>query len=655
MNNEKNKKISQMKHLCEFLHSASMHYYKYDAPVISDKKYDDLLDELAHLEEEIGIIMNDSPTQRVQGEVLEKLNKVTHSKPMLSADKTKEMSEIKKFIADKPVVVSWKLDGLTIVLRYKNGRFVQAITRGNGKVGEDVTHTIRHCVNVPLQLNKNVSIEIRGEAVISLDDFKKLNAFGGYSHPRNVAAGSVRLLNTDVAKERHVKFIAFELNQEYRSSKAYDTEDCYFSSIAESFQFLESCGFDVVPYMVCDKHTIDFTFKLFEPDKYEYPVDGLIVKYDDYEYGHSLGVTAHHPLNMMAFKWSDEVYETILRDVEWATSKSGLINPVAIFDEVDLDGALTTRATLHNLTYIKNLKLGIGDRITVYRSNMVIPKIHENLDQSNTLAIPTKCPTCHSPAVLLNENGSETLHCFNNNCPAQKLSLFVHFVSREGVNIDGLSKARLEKLISLGWINKFVDIYHLGKYKDKMSKLNGFGVKSVNKLIENIEKSRQINLEHFLTSLSIPLLGKSNCKAISIKNHMNIYELLENIKSGFDWTEIDGFGNAKAESLTRYFDSNLEMIKELILEFNFIVDDEEKSNLLQDMIFVITGKVHIFKNRNEIKKIIEDHGGKVTNMVTSKTSYLINNDVHSSSTKNKKAKQLGIGIISESDLIKMIS
>lgn len=650
-----NEKIGRMKHLCEFLHSASMHYYKYDTPVISDKKYDDLLDELAHLEEETGIIMNDSPTQRVQGEVLEKLNKVTHSKPMLSANKTKEMSEIKKFVADRPVVVSWKLDGLTIVLRYKNGRFVQAITRGNGKVGEDVTHTIKHCVNVPLQLNKNVTIEIRGEAVISLDDFKKLNESGNYSHPRNVAAGSVRLLDTNVAKERHVKFIAFELNQEYKGSKSYDTQDCYFESIAESFTFLESCGFDVVPHRVCDKFTIDLTFKYFDPDEYEYPVDGLIVKYDDYAYGKSLGTTGHHPLNMMAFKWADEVHETILRDVEWSTSKSGLINPVAIFDEVDLDGALTTRATLHNLTYIKNLKLGIGDRITVYRSNMVIPKVHENLDKSDTLPIPKICPTCHSPAVVLNENGSETLHCLNTECPAQLLAKLKHFVSRDGVNIDGLSEATLKKLIQYGMIHTYQDIYHLDRYKSKIKKLSGFGNKSAERLYKNIKESRQIRLENFLASFSIPLLGKSNCTSISLLCSKRIDDFLEKIKSGFDWQKIDGFGTAKAESLRKYFNENLEMVESLASEFEFIEDEENATEqTLSGMTFVITGSVQIFKNRNEIKKAIEEHGGKVTGSVTSKTSYLINNDMNSTSSKNQKAKKLGIGIISESDLLAMM-
>lgn len=655
-------KIERMKHLCNFLRSASIHYYKYDNPIISDKKYDDFLDELISLENDTGIIMNDSPTQHVQGEVLDSLKKVKHSKQMLSANKTKDMNDIKQFISDKKVVVSWKLDGLTIVLRYKNGNFVQAITRGrDGLIGEDVTHTIKHCSNIPMKIKYCADIEVRGECVISWNNFEKINETldTKYSHPRNLAAGSVRLLDSNLSKERNIKFIAFELNQEYwpSYSQQYDSENQLFDTIDKTFNYLKECGFDVVEHVVCDKSNIQTVFNQFVPEEYEFPVDGLIVKYNDYYYGQSLGVTSHHPLDMIAFKWKDETYETVLRDVEWNTSKTGLINPVAIFDEIELEGASTTRATLHNVSYIEDLQLGIGDRITVYRSNMVIPKVDDNLDRSNTLEIPTKCPSCGSETTILNENGSKTLHCFNDNCPSQKLSKFVHFVSKDGANIDGLSEATLEKFINLGWLNELKDIYHLDKYSEKLSHLSGFGKRSANKLYKNIELSRHISLNNFLTSLSIPLIGKTACKTVSTYLHASISDFMSKIKDGFDWTILDGFGQAMNDSIYKYFDKNIDMVEELIKEFEFVESEstnEKNSNLLKGLNFVITGKVHLFKNRSEIKKLIESCGGKVTGSVTSKTSYLINNDVNSSSSKNKKAKQLGIPIINEEQFNNML-
>lgn len=655
-------KMERMKHLCNFLRSASIHYYKYDNPIISDKKYDDFLDELISLENDTGIIMNDSPTQHVQGEVLDSLKKVKHSKQMLSANKTKDMNDIKQFISDKKVVVSWKLDGLTIVLRYKNGNFVQAITRGrDGLIGEDVTHTIKHCSNIPMKIKYCADLEVRGECVISWNNFEKINEtlHTKYSHPRNLAAGSVRLLDSNLSKERNIRFIAFELNQEYwpSHSQQYDSENQLFDTIDKTFNYLKECGFDVVEHVVCDKSNIQNIFNHFVPKEYEFPVDGLIVKYNDYYYGQSLGVTSHHPLDMIAFKWKDETYETVLRNVEWNTSKTGLINPVAIFDEIELDGASTTRATLHNVSCIEDLQLGIGDRITVYRSNMVIPKVDDNLDRSNTLEIPTKCPSCGSETTILNENGSKTLHCFNDNCPSQKLSKFVHFVSKDGANIDGLSEATLEKFINLGWLNELKDIYHLDKYSEKLSHLSGFGKRSANKLYKNIELSRQISLNNFLTSLSIPLIGKTACKTISTYLHASISDFMSKIKDGFDWTILDGFGQAMNDSIYKYFDKNVGMVDELIKEFEFAAPEssnEKNSNLLKGLNFVITGKVRLFKNRSEIKELIESCGGKVTGSVTSKTSYLINNDVNSSSNKNKKAKQLGVPIISEEQFNNML-
>lgn len=643
--------IERMRYLCDFLNHASIQYYKYDNPTLSDKQYDKYYDELEKLEKDTGIIMNNSPTHKVEGEVLESLNKVKHSKPMLSAQKTKDIKEIEKFMNFKTVVVSCKLDGLTIVLRYKKGKFVQAITRGGGLVGEDVTHTIKYCSNVPNEIKDKVDIEVRGECIIPWDSFDDINKnlSKQYSHPRNLAAGTVRLLDSSLSRDRDIKFIAFELNQE-------SSELDYTMNIDESFVFLKNNGFEVVDHKICrDKNELTNAIESFDATKYLYPVDGLIVKYNDYLYGKSLGETSHHPLDMIALKWEDQTYETVLQDVEWNTSKTGLINPTAIFTPVDLDGAITSRATLHNISYIENLELGLGDRITVYRSNMVVPKVDDNLDRSNNLEIPKTCPSCGEKTVILNENGSKTLHCMNDNCPAQMLSKLTHFVSKDGVNIDGLSEARLEKMMNHGYINNFIDIYNLKDYKKELCTMEGLGEKSVNKLIENIEKSRKISLENFISSLSIPLIGKSVSKVISKHNNSNILSFLDEIKNNFDFSQLDGFGEVMNESIHKYFNENIEMIETLMKEFKFIEEDNSaKEKILKGKNFVITGKVTLYKNRNELKKEIESLGGKVTGSVTSKTDYLINNDVESSSSKNKKAKELGIPIIGEKDFMSLL-
>lgn len=642
--------VERMRYLCDFLNHASIQYYKYDNPTLSDKQYDKYYDELEKLEKNTGIIMNNSPTHKVEGEVLESLNKVKHSKPMLSAQKTKDIKEIEKFMNFKTVVVSCKLDGLTIVLRYKKGKFVQAITRGGGLVGEDVTHTIKYCSNVPNEIKDKVDIEVRGECIIPWDSFDDINKnlSKQYSHPRNLAAGTVRLLDSSLSRDRDIKFIAFELNQE--SSEL----DCKMN-IDESFIFLKNNGFEVVDHEICrDKNELTNAIESFDATKYSYPVDGLIIKYNDYLYGKSLGETSHHPLDMIALKWEDQTYETVLQDVEWNTSKTGLINPTAIFTPVDLDGAMTSRATLHNISYIENLELGLGDRITVYRSNMVIPKIDDNLDRSNNLKIPKTCPSCGEKTVILNENGSKTLHCMNDNCPAQMLSKLVYFVSKDGVNIDGLSEATLEKMMDNGYLKNFIDIYYLDRYKKELSRMAGFGEKSVNNLMKNIEKSREIRLENFISSLSIPLIGKSVSKAISKYNHANISSFLNSIKCRFDFTNLDGFGKVMNDSIYKYFDKHLDMVEELSKEFSFVEDNNMKGNSLNGMVFVITGKVTLYKNRNELKKEIESLGGKVTGSVTSKTDYLINNDVNSNSSKNKKAKELGIPIIGEKDFMSLL-
>lgn len=653
-------KTERIKYLIKTLNEASVSYYKYDNPTMTDKQYDDLYDELSDLEKETGIIISDSPTQKVQGETIEYLEKVQHGKPMLSADKTKDVAKIKKFIGNKPCIMSWKEDGLTIVLRYKDGVLDKAITRGkDGLIGEDVTHTMRMCKNIPLKIPYCVDIEVRGECVISWDDFYKINdnLEETKSHPRNLAAGSVRQLNASIAKDRNIKYKAFELVQDYtyEKSKSDPLLLDHIFNISESFDYLSDCGFDVVEHDFVTQDNVEEMIEKYNPENYEFPVDGLIFEYNDYLYGKSLGETGHHPLNMIAMKWEDELFETTLEDIEWNTSKTGLINPVAKFRETVIDGSSVTRATLHNISYIENLQLGIGDKIRIYKANKIIPKVHDNLTRSNAWKLPNKCPNCGGNVEVHNENGSKTLHCINNNCTAKLLGKLVHFCSKNAINIEGMSEATLQFLIDKGWIKSFKDIYKLDHHRENWKEYDGFGDKSVDKLLDAIEDSRNTTLDRFIYSLSIPQIGRSASKDIA-KFFNNNYEEFKMYGTTINYTQIDGFGESMNNSLHKWLSENHIMIEELAKEFTFKKEKNNSSSVdLSGKTFVITGSLIHYKNRDELVSIIESIGGKVSGSVSAKTSYLINNDTQSSSSKNQKAQQLNIPIISEQDFINMIS
>ena len=652
--------VKEMNVLIDRINDASYAYYAEDNPIISDKEFDDLCAALERLERDSGVVLNNSPIHHVQGFIIDSLAKVKHTRPMLSAQKTKDVNEVKKFLADKIGVLSWKEDGLTVVLRYEKGRLKQAITRGNGEIGEDVTNTARMIFNLPLEIPDKRSIEVRGESVISYENFQKINEalHGKYKNARNLAAGTIRQLDANVAKERKLAYKAFEL------VKIDGVSEEEMPSIADSFKYLAEQGFDVVEHQIVDRDNVEEYIEKFDPEAYEYPVDGLIFTYNDYQYGKSLGTTGHHPLNMMALKWIDDLYETTIRNIEWNTSRTGLINPVAVFDPVDLDGAETTRATLHNVSYIEGLELGVGDTIQVYRSNMVIPKVHDNLTRSNTFKIPDTCPTCGDEAKIINENGSKVLKCMNPDCKAKLLSKFVNFVSRDAMNIQGLSEATLKRFIDLGWLKDYTDIYNLADHKSEMKNLDGFGAKSVSSLLNSIEESRRCKLVNFVTALGIELVGKSTAKdicklidKISLLNNENPYDVfIKRIKQRKYFGHIDGIGITTSLSMDAYFKDHLEMVEKLAEELEFEMPESKKESAvdLTGMTFVVTGKVNKFANRNAIKDEIESRGGKVAGSVSKNTNYLVNNDVNSTSSKNKKAQQLGIPIIDEDGLIKIL-
>lgn len=639
-------KIQRIKELTELLQKASYAYYGMDNPIMSDKEYDNLYDELSKLEDESEYVLAGSPTQKVQGYVLDGFSKVEHSKPMLSANKTKDTKEIEKFIKDKEFYGSYKLDGLTVVVRYKEGKFVQGITRGTGTVGEDITEQCKFIKNLPMFISYKKDLELRGECVISWDEFKRINETldSPYSHPRNLAAGTLRNLDLNILKNRNLSFIVFEC-----------VTDIGEDSKSNSLSYLNNIGFEIVPFTKSDC-TVEQVNNALQPEFYSFPTDGIIFELDSRKLSESLGATSHHEYCRMALKWEDELYETTLKDIEWNTSKTGLINPVAVFEPVDLDGAITTRATLHNISYIEDLQLGIGDTIQVYRANMVIPKVHNNLTMSNTWNLPDKCPCCGGNVEIHNENGSKTLHCMNSDCKAKLLGKLVHFVSKNAINIDGLSEQTLQKFIDLGWLNSFRDIYYLSEHKKDLLKLDGFGKKSVDKLLESIEKSRNTTLDRFIYGLCIPLIGRTASKTIAKEFGVGNAEGFYDAWGDYDFTKLDDFGDAMNDSMQNFFKENYVWISDLIDEFH--VKSTNRVNgekTLGGKIFVITGSLNHYKNREELASVIEGLGGKVSGSVSSKTSYLINNDITSASGKNKKANELGISIINEEDFIKMIS
>ncbi len=641
-------KIERIKELVELLNKASTAYYVNDNPIMSDKEYDKLYDELEMLEKETNYILSTSVTQNVQGQVLDGFQKVVHSKPMLSAAKTKDVNEIKKFLGSNVFYCSYKLDGLTLVCIWDKGHFKQAITRGTGLIGEDVTEQAKMISNLPMTIPYDGYLELRGECVVSWDNFRKINEGldEPYSHPRNLAAGSLRNLDTNITKQRKLSYVVFEC------VSALNDEKGLTDSKWLELQLLKKMGFEVVG--ACTGN-VDDCVEAMQPEYYEYPVDGLIFEFESKPYSKSLPSTGHHEGCRIALKWADSTYETVLRDVIWDVGRSGVISPVAVFDEVDLDGALTTRATLHNLSIIESLELGIGDTITVYRSNMVIPKIDDNLTRSNTLEIPDTCPCCGVKAEIKHTDNSKFLMCTNPNCSAKLLARFTHFVSRNCVNIDGLSEKTLEQLISAGFLHTYRDIYHLSEYKDKLVLLEGLGEKSVSTLLKSIEKSREIKLENFITALGIDGVGKSAAKTIAATFNGNIYAVLDAYDQGFNWTQLTDFGEIMAKNINNYFEDNIGYVFNLAKEMNFVKQEsksETKENPFNGKTLCVTGKLNHF-TRDSINAKISELGAKAASSVSSKTDYLITNEA-SGSSKYKKAVELNVPIITENKFLEMI-
>ncbi|MDD6827974.1 MAG: NAD-dependent DNA ligase LigA [Oscillospiraceae bacterium] len=640
-------KIERIKELTTELLKYCHEYYDLDSPTISDIEYDKKFDELYALENEANFWLANSPTRKVQGEVLDCFTKIKHSKPMLSAAKTKDVNEIKKFIGNNEFYCSYKLDGLTLVVRYENGNFIQAVTRGNGEIGEDVTAQARMITNLPMKINYFDYLELRGECVISWKNFNKINETldEPYSHPRNLAAGSLRQLDTNITRDRKLSFVVFEcVSDVSKVDGLCDSKDL-------TLRWLSQLGFETVSR--CSGKVED-CIEAMQPEFYQYPVDGLIFEINSVSYSKTLPATAHHEGCRIALKWADEMYETTLRDVEWNTTRSGIIAPVAIFDEIDLDGALTTRATLHNLSIIEQLELGIGDTITVYRSNMVIPKIADNLTRSGTLQIPTVCPCCGESTEIKYTNNSKVLMCTNPNCSAKKIAQFTHFVSRKAMNIDGLSEKTLELLISHGFLHNYKDIYHLKDYRDKLILLDGLGAKSVSKLLDSIEKSRDVTLDRFITALGIPNVGSSAAKTISKQFDGDHYLFVHALSSGYDFSQLEDFGEITNKSLHDWWGSKDPMVELLPMEMNFIVEEETKvsDNPFVGKTIVVTGKLNHF-TRDSINEKIASLGAKAAGSVSKKTDFLITNEALGSS-KYKKAIELGVPVINEEEFLNMI-
>ena len=644
-------KMEYMKSLVEKLNEAGKAYYQEDREIMSNFEYDALYDELLGLEKELGTVLSDSPTVHVGYEVLSELPKEAHESPMLSLDKTKDVLVLKSWTGKQKSLLSWKMDGLTIVLTYRNGELFKAVTRGNGIVGEVITNNARMFKNIPHKIPYTGELILRGEAVIKYSDFEKINAAisdveAKYKNPRNLCSGSVRQLNNEITKKRNVHFFAFTL------VKAEGVD--FDNSRKRQMEWLLGLGFDVVEYRLVDEDNIEaavaeFSEKIIHND---FPSDGLVLTYDDIAYSKTLGTTAKFPRDAIAFKWADEVRETTLLDMEWSASRTGLINPVAIFEPVELEGTSVSRASVHNLSIVKSLKLGLGDKIEVYKANMIIPQIAKNMTGSDSLEIPKYCPVCGQPTVVRTENDVSVLFCENPDCQAKKIKSFALFVSRDALNIEGLSEATLEKFIQKGFIHEFADIFALDNHKEAIVELDGFGEKSYDKLIKSVEKSRHVRLANLIYGLGILNVGLSNAKLIC--KYMN-YDV-ERIRkvSAEELTAIDGIGQVIADSVVAYFaDEKNNRAFDRLLKCVDIEDEvtDENSMRFNGMTFVITGSLNHFENRNTLKTLIEDGGGKVSGSVSSKTAYLINNDSTSSSSKNKKAQSLNIPIITEEEFI----
>ena len=647
-------KNERMKELVSLLNKASRAYYQEAQEIMSNYEYDRLYDELKELEDELGITLSNSPTVNVGYEVVSELPKERHESPMLSLDKTKEVEELKNFVGDQKVLMSWKTDGLTVVLTYRDGKLYKAVTRGNGEVGEVITNNAKVFKNVPVQIAYQGELILRGEAVIGYKDFEKINqeiedVDARYKNPRNLCSGSVRQLNNQITAKRNVMFYAFTLVQadgvDFQNSRACQME------------WLKSQGFTTVEYYMVTRDTVEdevakFSSKISEND---FPSDGLVLTYDDIAYGRSLGRTAKFPRDSFAFKWQDEIRETVLREIEWSPSRTGLINPVAIFDPVELEGTTVSRASVHNISIMEELELGIGDRIEVYKANMIIPQIAENLTRSGVKDIPCKCPVCQGETKIRQVGNAKALYCMNPECQAKHVKSFALFVSRDALNIEGLSEATLEKFISRGYIHTFADIFHLDQYKEKIQKMEGFGEKSYKKLTESIEKARTTTLPRVIYSLGIAGIGLANAKVICRELKYDVESLLK--VSEEELNEIQGVGEVLAKAFVGYFADakHVENFRRLLNELTIPEETVTKQQIFEGVNFVITGSVKHFANRGEVKELIESLGGKVTGSVTSKTNYLINNDVTSTSSKNKKANELGIPIISEETFLELVN
>ena len=646
--------MKRMKELTEILQNASKAYYQEDAEIMSNFDYDKLYDELVALEEKTGMVFADSPTVKVGYEALDELPKELHEKPMLSLDKTKDREALRDWLQGQRAILSWKLDGLTIVLTYLNGTLQKAVTRGNGEVGEVITNNAKVFKNVPLSIPYKGELILRGEAVITYADFEKINdeiedVDAKYKNPRNLCSGSVRQLNNEITARRNVRFYAFTL------VKADGVD--FHNARSEQLDFLKSQGFDVVEHRMVTEETILDDIQYFADTivKNEVPSDGLVLVYDDIAYGQSLGATSKFPRDSIAFKWADELRETTLREMEWSPSRTGLINPVAIFDPVELEGTTVSRASVHNISIMQALKLGIGDTITVYKANMIIPQIAENLTQSGHLDIPDTCPVCSGKTKIHHVNDVQTLYCTNEDCPAKKIKAFSLFVSRNALNIEGLSEQTLEKFIAEGFIHEFSDIFKLTQYKEQITQMEGFGEKSYENLMSSIEQARNTTIPRVIYGLGILNVGLANAKMIAREFSYDM-ERIEHATME-ELSSIDGVGEVIAGTFTQYFEKadNREALERLLSELNLEQPQvEEGTQSLNGLTFVITGSVNRFANRDELKEAIERKGGKATGSVTAKTSYLINNDVTSNSSKNKKAKELGVPIISEEEIIEMM-
>ncbi len=647
-------KMARIKELVALLDRASKAYYQQDTEIMSNHEYDRLYDELEALEKETGVVLSKSPTVNVGYEALTELPKERHERPMLSLAKTKEPEELRNFLKDQKALLSWKLDGLTIVLTYRDGMLLKAVTRGNGEVGEVITNNAKVFRNIPHVIPYQGELVLRGEAVITYSEFERINeeiedAKARYKNPRNLCSGSVRQLNNEITAKRNVDFFAFAL------VKAEDVD--FQNSRQQQFIWLTEQGFDVVEYRVVDADSVldavqEFADKI---DKNDYPSDGLVMLYDDIFYGDSLGATSKFPRNAIAFKWEDEVQETKLLEIEWSPSRTGLINPVAVFEPVELEGTTVSRASVHNISIMKGLELGIGDCIAVYKANMIIPQISDNLTRSGVKDIPECCPVCGARTEIRKVNEVESLYCVNPRCEAKAIKSFTLFVSRDAMNIEGLSESTLEKFIARGFIRQYADIFRLARFRDEIVEMEGFGEKSYQNLQDSVSKARSTNIIRLIYSLGIPNIGVANARMIAKAFDYDFDKVRH--AAAEELSEIDGVGDVIAQAFTEYFadEGNKERIDTLLTEITLEkIETETSEQIFSGKTFVVTGSVEHFANRNELKALIESKGGKVTGSVTTKTDYLINNDTASNSSKNKKAKELSIPILSEEEFLAMI-